>query len=104
MQFSPSIKPNDVEHLYKVYNYGMQTDLDLFEDFKDKLLSESLQNKYPKIDILKDDWNALWKDCIDYRKDNTQDANNLESQILWKFYEKYRSLPVGNGARSFEKE
>jgi hypothetical protein len=35
---------------------------------------------------------------------STQDAKNLESQILWKFYEKYRSLPVGNGARSFEKE
>lgn len=35
---------------------------------------------------------------------STQDAKNLESQILWKFYERYRSLPVGNGARSFEKE
>ena len=31
----------------------------------------------------------------------TQVAKNLESHILWKFYEKYRSLPVGNGARSF---
>ena len=35
---------------------------------------------------------------------NTQEAKNLESQILWKFYERYRSLPVGNGARSFKKE
>lgn len=35
---------------------------------------------------------------------NTQDSKNLESQILWKFYERYRSLPVGNGARSFKKE
>jgi hypothetical protein len=35
---------------------------------------------------------------------NSQDAKNLESQILWKFYERYRSLPVGNGARSFRKE
>lgn len=35
---------------------------------------------------------------------NTQEAKNLESQILWKFYERYRSLPVGNGARSFRKE
>lgn len=35
---------------------------------------------------------------------STQDAKNLESQILWKFYERYRSLPVGNGARSFKKE
>ena len=33
----------------------------------------------------------------------TQDAKELESQILWKFYERYRSLPVGNGARSFGK-
>lgn len=32
-----------------------------------------------------------------------EDEINLESQILWKFYERYRSLPVGNGARSFEK-
>lgn len=35
---------------------------------------------------------------------DSQDAKNLESQILWKFYERYRSLPVGNGARSFRKE
>ena len=35
---------------------------------------------------------------------NSQDAKNLESQILWKFYERYCSLPVGNGARSFRKE
>ena len=35
---------------------------------------------------------------------NTQEAKNLESQILWKFYERYCSLPVGNGARSFKKE
>ena len=33
----------------------------------------------------------------------TQDAKELESFILWKFYEKYRALPVGNGARSFGK-
>lgn len=32
---------------------------------------------------------------------STQDAKNLESEIIWRFYEKYRSLPVGNGARSF---
>jgi hypothetical protein len=25
----------------------------------------------------------------------------LESDIIWRFYEKYRALPVGNGARSF---
>lgn len=35
---------------------------------------------------------------------STQDAKDLESKILWKFYERYRSLPVGNGARSFKKE
>lgn len=31
----------------------------------------------------------------------TQDAKWLESYILHRFYEKYRALPVGNGARSF---
>ena len=35
---------------------------------------------------------------------NTQDAKNLESELFWHFYEKYRSLPVGNGARSFGKD
>lgn len=30
-----------------------------------------------------------------------QDAKNLEADIIWKFYEKYRAIPVGNGARSF---
>ena len=34
----------------------------------------------------------------------TQDAKNLESFIIGKFYEKFRSIPVGNGARSFTKE
>lgn len=33
----------------------------------------------------------------------TQDAKELESLVIWKFYEKYRALPVGNGARSFGK-
>ncbi len=32
----------------------------------------------------------------------TQDAKQLESYILHRFYEKYRALPVGNGARSFD--
>ena len=31
----------------------------------------------------------------------TQDAKWMESYILHRFYEKYRALPVGNGARSF---
>lgn len=33
-----------------------------------------------------------------------QDSKNLESIFLNQFYRKYRSLPVGNGARSFEQE
>ena len=31
----------------------------------------------------------------------TQDAKTLESIVIAKFYERYRSTPVGNGARSF---
>ena len=34
---------------------------------------------------------------------STQDSKDLESWILWKFYEKHRALPVGNGARSFSR-
>ena len=30
-----------------------------------------------------------------------QREKDLESDIIWRFYEKYRALPVGNGARSF---
>ena len=30
-----------------------------------------------------------------------QRAKDLESEIIWHFYEKYHALPVGNGARSF---
>ena len=33
-----------------------------------------------------------------------QDPKNLESVFLNQFYQKYRSLPVGNGARSYETE
>ena len=38
-----------------------------------------------------------------FRCYKTQESKDLESDILWKFYEKYRSLPVGNGARSFKR-
>ncbi len=31
----------------------------------------------------------------------TQDAKWLESYIMHRFYERYRALPIGNGARSF---
>ena len=31
----------------------------------------------------------------------TQDSKTLESWVIEKFYEHYRSIPVGNGARSF---
>lgn len=31
----------------------------------------------------------------------SQNAKDLESYIMLRFFEKYRSLPVGNGARSF---
>ena len=33
-----------------------------------------------------------------------QDSKNLESLFLNQFYQKYRALPVGNSARSFEIE
>ena len=33
-----------------------------------------------------------------------QESKNLESIILNQFYQKYRAIPVGNGARSFGKE
>ncbi len=33
----------------------------------------------------------------------TQPAKDLEATIIFKFYEKFRALPVGNGAMSFGK-
>ena len=33
-----------------------------------------------------------------------QEAKDLEADILWGYYTKYRCLPIGNGARSFRKE
>ena len=33
-----------------------------------------------------------------------QDSKNMESMFLNQFYQKYRALPVGNGACSYEKE
>lgn len=33
-----------------------------------------------------------------------QDSKNMESMFLNQFYQKYRALPVGNGARSYGKE
>ena len=33
-----------------------------------------------------------------------QDPKNLESRVMWAFYQKYRALPVGNGAKSYSKE
>ncbi len=36
-----------------------------------------------------------------FKRRGPQDAKNLESIILNKFYQTYRALPVGNGARSF---
>lgn len=38
-----------------------------------------------------------------FRRRGPQDAKNLESMILNRFYKKYRAIPVGNGARSFRR-
>lgn len=32
-----------------------------------------------------------------------QDSKDLESIFLWRFYQKYKALPVGNNARSYPK-
>lgn len=32
-----------------------------------------------------------------------QEEKNLESQVMWAFYQHYRALPVGNAARSYSK-
>ncbi len=32
-----------------------------------------------------------------------QESKDLESWIIWSFYNKFGSMPVGNGARSFSK-
>ena len=33
----------------------------------------------------------------------SQDAKELEAQTIWRFYQKYRCLPIGNGAKSYSK-
>lgn len=33
-----------------------------------------------------------------------QEAKELEARVMWAFYQKYRALPVGNGAKSYSKE
>ena len=38
-----------------------------------------------------------------YSRKGKQEAKNLEAEILWQFYAKYRALPVGNGAKSYSK-
>lgn len=38
-----------------------------------------------------------------YSRKGKQDAKDLEAEILWLFYAKYRALPVGNGAKSYAK-
>ena len=38
-----------------------------------------------------------------YSRKGKQDAKDLEAEILWQFYSKYRALPVGNGAKSYAK-
>ena len=32
-----------------------------------------------------------------------QEAKEEEAKIMWAFYQKYRALPVGNGAKSYSK-
>lgn len=39
-----------------------------------------------------------------FRCKGNQDSKNLESLFLNQFYQKYRALPVGNSARSYEVE
>jgi len=38
------------------------------------------------------------------RPKGTQEAKNLESDIICSFYDRYLAVPVGNGAFSFRKE
>ena len=45
--------------------------------------------------------NAFGAKVFIYYCRRSQDAKWLESYIMHRFYEKYRALPVGNGARSF---
>lgn len=39
-----------------------------------------------------------------YKCLGNQEAKELESRVIWAFYQKYRALPVGNGAKSYSKE
>ena len=89
MQYSPDVKPNDAEHLYKLYDYAMQTDLDLFEEYKEKLLPENLQEKYPKIDILKNEWEEYWKQACNFRSTNDEDFKNIVN--IQKYWEQFLS-------------
>ncbi len=38
-----------------------------------------------------------------YKCRGQQEAKEEESRIMWAFYQKYRALPVGNGAKSYSK-
>lgn len=84
MLISPSIRLNDAEHLYNIYKYGMQTDLDLFDEFKEKLLTETLQKKYPTENTLRKEWESLFETASRYKNTSQQDFSNLcDIQEFW---------------------
>jgi hypothetical protein len=39
-----------------------------------------------------------------FKRRGKQDSKEFESLILNQFYQKYRALPVGNGARSYSQK
>lgn len=63
---------------------------------KSKILDEWYYNRYQYINSF--GCKSFW-----YTTRGTQEEKNLESSLIQMFYDKFYSLPIGNGAFSFKK-
>lgn len=39
-----------------------------------------------------------------YTRRGNQEAKEMEAEVIWRFYEMYRALPVGNSAKSYSRK
>lgn len=98
MQYSPSIKYEDPEHLYKLYEYAQNKSMDLFaEDDEENLLDENIKKKYGNIDDIKKEWQQIWNNITNYRINNKEDFDYIiDLTDYWEQFNKTKELVKSN--------
>lgn len=86
MEFSTSLRHNTIDTLCDIYDYAMATNLELFDELKEKLATAEIQDKYKSSKDIVDAYEQLFSELTNYKNSKELDYD-IVMQLIELFNE-----------------